>query len=321
MFDPCRAVFALVFAAGCGNSAASSADAGLDTPIALDAPVVPRTYTQYVLDDVRLPADATEAAAYAFDLDGDASADNGVARVLAAYAAMGFQNQQVLDVWLARGQAIMLAQLGAEDFTNDADATFALYHGAQPMPPACAGPGFTNCGKHLLGTGSFIVDGAPVPALGGAIANGVLAAGPGPLAVQFSLGYSPPIRVQLVGARVELTPTGTTLAGKIGGAIPQSEITANVLPALRESFATAVYLECDPFGDPPACDCAAGGLGEKVIGQLDTAPADCGISLAEVQADVATAALLAPDVVVDGQPALSIGLGVTAVHGTFAVPQ
>jgi hypothetical protein len=275
-----------------------------------------------VVDRQLLPATQAQAVDYAFDLDGDTVVDNRVAAVLATYESMGFENQQVSDVWFARGEAIMLAQLGADDYSDDADATFTMYQGDNPMPPACAGPGFTNCGKHLMGTGSFALEaGAPVdPPLEGTIANGKLAAGPAHLTVQFSLGFSPPITVTLIGARVELIPTATSLMGKVGGAITQSEIASKVMPGLRESFATAVYRDCDPFGSAPTCDCAAGSLGEKVIGQLDRSPADCGVSLAEVQNDAMTAALLVPDVMVEGQPALSIGFGVTAVRGSFPAP-
>lgn len=320
----CPVGFALsLLSAGCGSSDRPNMalDAAADSPSEIDA-APPRTFTQYVLDRQLLPATETQAQEYAFDLDGDTIVDNRLATVLAAYADMGFQNQFNIDAWIARGEAIMLAQLGAENYASEPSATFTLYQGADPMPPACAGPDLMDCRKHLMGTGSFSLKaGAPIDQpLAGMIASGTLTAGPGNLTVQFSLGFSPPITVTLVGARVELMPTATTLTGRVGGAITQSEIASKVMPALRESFALAVYWDCDPFGTPPECGCTAGTAGEAVIAQLDKSPSDCGISLAEVQNDAMTATLLAPDVTVANQPALSIGFGVTAVSGSFPAP-
>lgn len=321
----------LVIVAGCGgNGAHAPIDAATNPPsdaatdaaeVEIDAlPAI--THTHYVLDHELLPVTEVAAREHAFDLDGDTIVDNHVAVVLAEYESMGYESQRTIDAWFARGTAIMLADLGADDYSDEPNARFTIYQGANPMPPACAGPGFTNCGKHLEGTGSFSLKaGAPVdPPLTGTITSGKLTAGPGRLTVQFAIGLSTPITVTLVGARVELTTTATTLTGKIGGAITQAEISTQVLPGLREGFAAAVYRDCNPFADPPACECQPGSLGASVIARLDNNPSDCGITLTEVQNDPMTAAQLTPDVTVEGQPAVSIGFGVSAVPGSFVAP-
>jgi hypothetical protein len=311
----------LVIAAGCGGGNSDTPiDAAHDVAIDATIDASPLVFTHYVIASEQLPANDVQATDYGFDLDGNAVVDNRVGAMLVAHESAGFMNQLTIDAWLDRGEAIMLAKLGADP--NSSAATFTMHQGANPMPPPCAGPGFMNCGKHLEGTGSFALKlGAPVdPPLAGALASGQLTAGPGKLTVQFSIGFSPPITVTLIGARVELATTETTLAGKIGGAITQAEIDAQIIPALRESYAIAASYFCNPFGSPPDCECEPGGVGEKVIAQLDKNPADCGISLAEVQSDPVTAAQLAPDVMVDGQPGLSIGFGVSAVKGSFVAP-
>ena len=44
---------------------------------------------------------------------------------------------------------------------------------------------------------------------------------------------------------------------------------------------------------------------------------DCAVSVTEIQNNSLIQALFAPDVTIDGQMALSVGFGVTAVGATF----
>ena len=53
------------------------------------------------------------------------------------------------------------------------------------------------------------------------------------------------------------------------------------------------------------------------IGLFDTTPHDCTISEPEIENNSLIMSLFAPDVMVDGQQAVSIGVQVTAVHAEF----
>jgi hypothetical protein len=87
---------------------------------------------------------------------------------------------------------------------------------------------------------------------------------------------------------------------------------------VRTSFDT----DCDVGGTPPDCGCAPGSTGATLRNLFDKAPTqDCVISDPEVT--TVLSGFLTPDIDLDGEGtnnALSIGLGFTAVKGTFTTP-
>ncbi|MGE5186314.1 MAG: hypothetical protein ACM31C_29870 [Acidobacteriota bacterium] len=54
-----------------------------------------------------------------------------------------------------------------------------------------------------------------------------------------------------------------------------------------------------------------------LVALFDTSPKDCTISLTEVQNNSLIKSLLAPDVTIENQPALSFGMQVTAVPASI----
>ena len=321
--------FVVVIFVACGSNGGSNPkiDAAIDAPPdapakLIDAPEPPLGFNHYVVDKVSLPANNTQARAYGLDLNNDQTVDNQLGMVIATLSGMGLDSQAAMNKSIDQGDSIMLGNLGALDFTTDAMSTFTIVQGENPMPSPCANAQDTMCRKHLAGTGSFsLKPSAPIdPALMGMIAAGKLTAGPGHLTIQFTMAYSPSITVTLIGARVELMTTKTSLMGKLGGAISQADIDSKVLPAMRDGFQAKVGQDCTMLTSPPMCGCAQNSSGKTMLGLFDTSPKDCNISVTEVQNNSLIVSLLAPDVTVENKQALSFGVGITAVPGGFAQP-
>lgn len=295
-------------------------DARPDAPAdaLLDAPMAPLGAHRFVIDHQYLPTTNNEARMYGLDLNGDSVVDNQLGMVNAAVAGMGFSTQPVLDHAIDTGGIEILADLEATDLTTAAQATFTLLDGANAMPAPCNGINDTTCRHHLAGTATFDVLASPHDTpLAGAIAAGVVTAGPGTLHLRTSV-FGSLVDLKLIGARVKLSqPTDASImTGVIAGAITQDEINTSVYPPLQTGLTAQIALDCNALTSPPACGCTSGSPGSTVISLFDT-DHDCKVSLAELESSSLLTSLLTPDVTIDAMPALSVGVGVTAVHAAF----
>jgi hypothetical protein len=115
-----------------------------------------------------------------------------------------------------------------------------------------------------------------------------------------------------------VTASGIT-QGILGGAIAETEFSTKVYPAMAASFTQVITHDCTQLASPPTCGCAMGSTGQELVQLFDQDPSDCAITPAEVEGNSLIRALFMPDVTVDGQMALSVGFGVTAVGATFTV--
>jgi hypothetical protein len=312
----------LVILVGCGEVRNTTPDAAIDAPVdtAVDGPTLPVTHHRYVIDRFLLPATNTQARDFGLDLDGDAEVDNQLGMVMSTLGNMGLDIQIDTDKQIDTGTTIMLPDLGADDLTTETYATFTIFQGANPTPAPCFNAQDTVCRKHLTGSGAFTAKTAPVdPPLVGTIDNGKLVAGPGHLTVQFSMLSSTPLLVSLLGARVELMPTGTAI-GKIGGAIGKPELDNVVIPGMREGFQAAVARDCTNPTSPPGCGCVADSQGKTYLGLFDTDPQDCSLSVSEIRNNSLIVSLFAPDVTIEGLQALSLGVSVHAVGASYISP-
>ena len=300
-------------------------DAPPDGPLT-DAPPPPMGHHHYVIDSVLVPTNNTQARDYGQDLNGDLTVDNQLGMVLATIAGMGLDIQTTTTQSVDRGASITLIDLGTDDFTTEPAATFATFVGENPMPPACANAADIICRHHLAGTATFtIVPAAPTnPALLGAIVAGTYKSSPaGPLAAPLAVfPSSPAIVVNLVGARVEATQLSATgiLSMKIGGGITDAEMDAKVYPAIQNSVAADIARDCTALTNPPTCGCTPGSTGRTWIDLLDASPKDCKVSVQEVKGNSLFMSLFAPDVTINGVPALSVGFKATAVEAGFVAP-
>lgn len=107
---------------------------------------------------------------------------------------------------------------------------------------------------------------------------------------------------------------------KIGGAITDAEMDAKVYPAISAGMQSDIMRDCTALSSPPNCGCAAASSGKNWLELVDAPPKDCQITAAELKANSLFMSLFAPDVMVEGQPALSVGFKATAVEAGFVAP-
>jgi len=328
-----RLIVVLALLAGCGSDNHATGDAGhsdaridarLDaSPDArpdalLDAPTPPAGAHRFVIDHAHLPSNNNEARMYGLDLDGDGSVDNQLGMVVGTFAGMGIPSQPALDHAIDTGAIEILADVEAADLTAG-PATVALFDGANAMPAPCQGSGDTVCRKHLAGTATFEVasTSAHDTPLAGSIATTLLDAGPGSVHLR-TMFLGAEADLALIGARIRLSQPSDAhvTAGIIAGGISQGEIDATLIPALQVAATHQIALDCSALTSPPGCGCADGSTGKTFIGLFDTNQ-DCVVSNAEVANNSLIKALLAPDMTIDAMPALSFGVGISAVHAAF----
>ena len=285
----------------------------------------------YVISAIDLPLNGSEAAALGFDLDGKPSdgIDNQLGSVLGSFAALApsLDLQASITRQVDQGTLVQLADITATDLTNSGVAGLALYAGTTDMtPPACLNSSDVVCRQQFSGSGIFVVDplGPPDAKLVGVAAVGTFNGGPGRVSLKLTLGGTPiTVPLELVRAElVDVTAGGWATGSKIGGAIKQTDLETAVMPKLATLVRTSFDEDCDVGGTPPSCGCVAGSTGATLKNLFDKAPTqDCVISDPEVTAVLS--GFLTPDIDLDGEgtnDALSLGLGVTAVKGTFTPP-
>jgi hypothetical protein len=315
-----RNLVVIALACGCGgvNSNPQSPDAPsveeIDAPrIDIDAPPALASH-HYVIDKHILPVSNAQARELGLDLNDDATVDNQLGLVMATFVGQGIETQPGADRAIDRGEILTLVDLEANGFA-DGDARFALYTGENPQPSPCANGADTVCRRHLDGNGTFDVASAPDAPLVGELAGGVLLTEAGRLHVGLSL-MSAPTTYELLGARVKVTsPSDAEItSGVIAGAITQSDVDLVLIPSWALEIDAIVAADCP--GAPPTCGCAGGSQG-GVYHSLYDANQDCSVSAQELRTNSLIMSLLAPDVTIEGAPAISLGFGFTAKKATY----
>lgn len=299
----------------------AAVDAAIDAPpdALLDAPDPRPDQHRFVIDKIHVPTTNNQARMYGLDLDNDQAIDNQLGMVMGTLAGMGFPIQMQTDAQVDTGMSITLAEMVDTDAVA-ATATVTLFSGTNPMPSACAGAADTICRHHLAGTATFDVaaTSAHDAPLAGATVGGVYTAGPGHLHVRGLVPLGGATDILLIGARVKLTGVTATGWGEsvIAGAVSQTELDTKVFPAMQVGIMAQVTHDCTALTSPPGCGCASGSTGKTEINLFDTNH-DCAVSIDEIKNNSLIQSLFAPDVMVEGQMALSYGIGVTAKHAAF----
>lgn len=288
----------------------------------------------FVLSGIDLPTSSLEAEALGFDLDGVAGdgVDNVFGLYLGTQSALvpGFDAQVAVDAANDQGQVVMLANIRSGSLSTEGVGRFSSYPGSTAVTPAaCSGPSDTVCRRHLAGTGSFTIDASastdPDRKIRGSIMGGTFNGGPGTVTLQMSI-FGTPVTLPVQKAEISLaglSSDGWSGAGsKLGGAISQTDIEASVIPAMTTAVRSAFAADCSVGGTPPSCGCSAGSTGATLRNLYDKAPTqDCVISDPEVSTVVS--GFLVPDIDLDSDgayDAVSIGIGIHAVKGSFPVP-
>jgi len=290
----------------------------------------------FVVDSVLLPTKAGDGAKYGLDLDGDGQVDNALGQILSALSSAAGSGsldlQGSIDEQVLTGNIILLTNIKATALDMATGVAVEVFLGANPTPTPCTDtnvpPDIATCGQHLMGTGSFDIDPAsPMDAqIIGKIIGGQFTGGPGTVTLQITLSsVGAPINLNLIGARAKLpgiTDSGFGSAaspGIIAGAVTQNDLDTKVIPAVADTVSGQIARDCTNT-TPPDCGCPSGSTGATVISLFDKSPQDCMVTVDEIKNNDLIKTLLAPDVNIDGTDALSVGVGVTGVKGTFTVP-
>jgi len=304
--------------AGAGGTAGSGGTAGdAASDACVDCPT--GWHFGYVLSEMKVPTSSPEADQLSLDLDGDGNVDNQFGKVLATLMGQGFDIQGSNDEAIARGHTLTLFDFQAPSFTSASGAALTMKIGANPNPAACTDPNdLATCGKHLAGTATFdIAPSSPTDrVVQGPIDTSVFKGGPGNLFIQLAIAGTTPIKLDLVGARVEAkNPSATGLDEVIlAGGILKTEIDTAFLPDFATQLQAAVTQDCP--GTAGACGCASDSTGKTILSLFD-ADNDCVVTVAELKSDSLMNALLAPDIKIDGADALSFGVKLSAVQAKF----
>jgi len=290
------------------------------TGCATDEPlVVNGTHYQYVVSELRVPANNAEARSNGLDLNDDETVDNQLGMVFGTLGTMGLGVGETATEALLRGGLVMLADLETNGF-DDTDASgFSTWLGDSLEPEPCLDPTMLDtCGQHLRGTGRFAIDeDSASHQIPGPIVDGVFHEKAVFLPVELVIDAGRPLRLDLRGARVKLTQISETRISAIfAGGLTQHDVDTVVIPEAAANCDRIVVNECNQPGGSLPCGCT-GGSRARQLQQLFDDNDDCRIETREVATNSIVLALLAPDLKIDGQKLLSFGVGVELVPARF----
>jgi len=268
-----------LLAVGCGGGGDTSPVTAPDAPTQSSAP-----YTHYVTNNLTIGNTPADALALAFDLDNDPQhkPDNALGGILVGLKiALGVDINSALSGALTQGEFVILHSLHG-DLTNAASATWQIYLG-DPK----ASPDLTS------GNGMFTISGmSPTDSIfSGKVAGGLYDGGPAKIAIEISLlAGSPPLKVNLVAARIEAQVTAAgCMAGRLGGGIAHTDLETVVLPAIADQLTANYHNHMCPNG-------AACTTNDKAIFATLDANMDGTLTAAEIMAYPVISGALAPDV-------------------------
>ena len=94
-------------------------------------------------------------------------------------------------------------------------------------------------------------------------------------------------------------------------------IATKIAPAFQRALEAIVKRDCSTRDTPPLCGCITDSAAKAWLGYADTRPKDCVITVEEILTSSIVISAIAPDVTIDGEPALSLGLRLEAVPASF----
>jgi hypothetical protein len=270
-----------------------------------------------------VPTSNPEATEFGLDLNGDRVNDNQLGAVLAALKSQGFDVQSAITGAVDQGDIILLMDVQTPSFSSSGGTGLQVKLGtkAGAMPAPCTDAADMVCRKHLDGTGSFAVDTANTPegaVVAGKIVGGTFTGGPGNISIKIALGSAEGVQLDLIGARAKASGMSETGIESVilAGALTEGDLNTMVIPAIHAQLLPLVAEDCLNT-TPPGCGCVDGSTGKTVMNLFDTMPKDCVLRVEEIANNTLIKSLLAPDVTIDGQPALSLGIKVQAVKGAI----
>ena len=315
---------------GCGGG---DDDGGGDGNMQMEEDPAGTDHT-YVIDSLQVPTSANESSQLGLDIDGNGQPDNALGGLLAALANQAdLDLNGTVDEQIVSGGLVLLANLKAVDLSNATGAGLHVYLGdaATAMPAPCTDPEMIDtCGQHLMGDGMFDVKEDYGAKVVGTIVSGSYTGGPGNITIELALADAATVPINLIGARATAGVTASGLTqGKLGGALRDEDIHNELIPAVADLIAS--LLESSECTTTAPC-CPEDSTGEQILTFFDD-NADCAVTAEELEANSLISSTIGnPDLDLfdengdfnprqDGtKDSLSLGIGFTAVGGTFTVP-
>jgi hypothetical protein len=275
----------------------------------------------YVVSEASVPTSNQQAVEFGLDINGDNVDDNQLGSVLAALVRQGFDVQDAIKEAIDQGDIILLMELQTTSFSSAGRSGIQVHLSdkASAMPAPCTDAADMVCRKHLDGNGSFAVaTGSPDnAAVTGKVVGGTFNGGPGNISIKIALGGPAGVQLDLIGARAKAS--GISEAGidsvVVAGALPEEDLKTQVIPAIHSQLVPIITAAC-PMPQAADCGCPSG-TARTILNLFDTAPKDCTVTVQEIADNTLIKSLLAPDVTIDGQKALSLGLKVKATKATI----
>ncbi|MCC6748010.1 MAG: hypothetical protein IT371_10155 [Deltaproteobacteria bacterium] len=265
------------------------ADFGTPPPVALET----------VVNTLIVPSSSPDVQKYGLDLDGNGTKDNAVGAIFATIGGLvtELDPKTIIDAKLKDGTMIMLFRVLADALNASPKAAVYSFQGKDQDG---------NAADNYSGSEEFLID--PVtasnPMLRGSISASKLDVGPSTMKIPLPISKGAPPIVEVRLARIEGKVSATGIVdGVIGGAIPKSEITAKVLPAVA-SIIDDVYKNSKDANT------------KSQLGSMFDTNNDKTIDANEFSTNPLVTTFFVPDIDTDGDntpDAISIGLGFTAV--------
>lgn len=271
----------------------------------------------YATSAVTLPA---SSSAFAWDLDGDGTADDRLGSIVGVLALAG-DPQTTVTASVTSGSLLFLMQETSTDATQqsakDAGVKFSL--ATTPATP-----------PKYDGTDTFTASGSPAQFYGNITAGTFTSNDPAhstaavDLTVQLALvDGAPPLNLPITAGRITFNTSadGTKITGgQVNGAIKKTDVDGTVIPAVA-SLLTAKIAACKA-ATPTAC---------ATYTMFDT-NMDGTVTATEIEANPTLSSFLAPDVQLfdaagnykptpngSTKDSLSVGLGFSGVDATFTL--
>jgi hypothetical protein len=285
-----------------------------------DEELVPSGPTyQYVVGEISIPANNTEARQFALDLNNDKTVDNQLGMIFGTLEGMGFGVGETATEALLRGNAVLLAELQTEAFDSTVASSLRTDLGANPDPAACLDPTMlATCGRHVQTRAHYEVVGGASSHLGVApFDDGRLLAPVSTLPITIGIDPAAPLRVDLRAAKIQLTDVSAGGATAIiAGGITKDDLDTVVIPEVARNLARIVDDDCSAVLSPPSCDCTAGSRGALLQRYFDPND-DCTVTLDEVAKNSIVESLFSPDLGSGRDEMLSFGIGARLVPASY----
>ena len=278
---------------------------------------------QYVVSEISLATNASEAAIQGLDVDGDGRRDNALGSVFSTLRGAGFDIQPDVTAAVRNGGILMGLDVQTPNLRDANLVGIQMYRGMSTVPLPCGSSDPASCGQHLSGNSQIRV----APAMEVNYATGPLRKGEAltnadELTLKLAIGADVLIDVMLHDVVIRMTDlTATTGNVTFAGVVSEMDVRDVVIPQAAKQFNRIIDRDCAVVAPSTKCSCALNSSGDKLVGLLDT-NFDCDVSDGEMRSSPIVKTLTASDIIESSiGPGLSFAVRATLVRAQLLPPQ